>query len=70
MTVTVRAQQGETLDSICQRVLGATSDVTEQALQLNPGLAELGPILPQGTPVTLPAAAPQPARRDIINLWS
>ncbi|MCE8002525.1 tail protein X [Billgrantia ethanolica] len=67
---TVRAHQGETLDALCHRVLGTTAAVTEQVLQLNPGLAELGPILPEGTPVKLPDAPPQPERRDVIQLWT
>jgi phage tail protein X len=70
MTITVRALQGDTLDALCHRHLGATAVVTEQALRLNPGLAELGPVLPEGHPVTLPEAAPQPQQRDIIHLWS
>lgn len=70
MTITVRALQGDTLDELCHRHLGATATVTEQALALNPGLAELGPILPEGHRVTLPEAAPEPARHDTIHLWS
>nr|WP_181872787.1 tail protein X [Halomonas montanilacus] len=68
--MTVRAQQGDTLDSICHRVLGATADVTEQALQLNPGIAELGPILPQGTAVRIPEATPTPRRAQPVQLWT
>nr|WP_218118589.1 tail protein X [Halomonas gudaonensis] len=68
--MTVRAQQGDTLDALCHRHLRATAAVTEQALALNPGLAELGPVLPEGHAVTLPEAAPQPERNDTINLWS
>ncbi|MFM9269970.1 tail protein X [Halomonas elongata] len=67
----VRAHQGETLDRLCYRVLGRTAGVTEQALELNPGLAELGPELPHGTLVMLPdehAAAPPIA--NTIQLWS
>lgn len=70
MTITVRAQQGDTLDQLCHRHLGATAVVTEQALALNPGLAEIGPILPQGHLVTLPEAAPQPRQPEPINLWT
>ncbi|HKT28893.1 tail protein X, partial [Dyella sp.] len=47
----VRALQGETLDALCQRVLGRTASVTEATLAANPGLADLGPVLPQGYPV-------------------
>lgn len=64
------AQDGETLDAICWRVLGRTRDVTEQALELNRDLAALGARLPGGTPVALPepAAAAQ-TRRATVKLW-
>lgn len=67
----VRAHQGETLDRLCYRVLGRTAGVTEQALELNPGLAEFGPELPHGTLVTLPdEQAVEPPVADTIQLWS
>lgn len=50
----VYAHQGDTLDAICWRYLGQTQGVVEQTLLLNPGLTEQGPILEQGTAVTLP----------------
>jgi len=66
----VRARQGDTVDAICWRELGATRGVTEQVLELNRGLAQLGPILPEGTLVKLPArAAVAPAVLPLINLW-
>ena len=66
------AQQGETLDAICWRILGRTAQVTEQALAANPGLAALGVQLPGGTRVDLTAAAAaaeKPAQRHTISLW-
>ena len=66
------AQQGETLDAICWRVLGRTEGVTEQAYDLNPHLAALGPVLPGGTRVTLPetaTATATPVRRATVKLW-
>jgi len=66
------AQQGETLDAICWRVLGRTERVTERAYDLNPHLAELGPTLPGGTQVTLPdlaATSATPPRRATVKLW-
>lgn len=64
------AQEGETADLICWRVLGRTDRVTEQVLALNPGLAALGPKLPAGTPVTLPDSADTaPPTRDVVRLW-
>ncbi|MBB3185762.1 phage tail protein X [Halomonas fontilapidosi] len=66
----VRTHQGETLDALCYRVLGTTAGVTEQALKMNPGLAELGPILPHGTLVELPEEPPTTAVVDTVQLWS
>jgi len=69
--LTVRANQGETLDAICYRVFGRTAGVTEAALEANTGLADLGPVLPAGTVVTLPepANAVQPVI-DQVQLWN
>lgn len=66
---TIRAHQGETLDQICYRTFGVTAGITEQVLDLNPGIAELGPSLPQGTPVQLPDTSPQPQRTSTVQLW-
>lgn len=67
----VHAMQGDTLDLLCHRHLGATAGVVEQALELNPGLAALGPVLPHGTAVVLPnlSTAQTPATRALIQLW-
>lgn len=64
----VIANQNETLDAICHRVYGRTAGVVEQALLDNPGLAELGAVLPMGTPVELRDDPPQP-KKNLINLW-
>lgn len=66
----VRARQGDTVDAICWRELGATRGVVEIVLELNRGLANLGPVLPEGTPVTLPPRQTvAPAVVPLINLW-
>ena len=65
----LRAQQGETLDLIINRHYGYTAGITEQVLNLNPGLAALGPILPTGTLITMPAA-PTQAEQPLIQLWN
>ncbi|WP_105719459.1 tail protein X [Cronobacter dublinensis] len=62
------ALQGDTLDAICARHYGRTEEVVETVLTANPGLAELGAILPHGTAVELPDIAPAPAAES-INLW-
>ena len=48
------ALQGDTLDAICVRYYGRTEGVVETVLAANPGLAELGAVLPHGTAVELP----------------
>ena len=64
----LRSIQGDTVDRICQRVYGRTAGVTEQVLIANPGMADLGPILPMGTLITLPEQAPQ-AESPMLQLW-
>lgn len=66
----VQARQGDTLDQLCWRYLGASSGIVEAALQLNPGLADLGPQLPHGQVVTLPDAATTLSNNTrIVQLW-
>lgn len=69
MMTTVIAAQGDTVDSLCWHYYGRTAGVTEAVLDANPGLADLGPIIPHGTTVILPDAAPQPEQRQVVNLW-
>ncbi|MFY9327164.1 MAG: tail protein X [Georgfuchsia sp.] len=64
----VTSHQGDTVDLICQRHLRRT-DIVVDVLEANPGLAAFGPILPMGTPVTLPDAAPPAASTELIQLW-
>ncbi|KZY95251.1 MULTISPECIES: tail protein X [unclassified Erythrobacter] len=62
--------EGDTLDLICWRELGRTAGVVEAAVAANPGIADLGPVLPMGTPVVLPdVAIAAPGTRDIVQLW-
>ncbi|MNH30274.1 Phage Tail Protein X [compost metagenome] len=52
-----------------QRHYGYTAGITEQVLHLNAHLAELGPLLPIGTLITLPDA-PTQAEAPLIQLWN
>lgn len=68
----VYARQGDTLDLLCWRHLGRTAGVVEQALELNPGLCELGSILPHGTAVRLPDPTTTTTAanvRPLVQLW-
>lgn len=71
MARTVTAQQGDTLDALCWRVLGTTAGgVVEAALGLNPALAEAGPFLAEGRQVTLPdPPSAQTTTLETVNLW-
>lgn len=66
----VRSVQGDTVDMLCLRHLGTTGQgVVEATYANNPGLAELGAVLPNGTLVTLAHAPQTKATADTINLW-
>lgn len=67
----VTAQQGDTLDALCWRVLGTTAGgVVETALDQNPALAEAGPFIAEGTSVTLPdPPQAQTTILETVNLW-
>ncbi len=62
------ALQGDTLDAICVRYYGRTEGVVEAVLAANPGLAELGAVLPHGTAVELPDVQTAPVA-ETVNLW-
>ncbi|TYL43709.1 tail protein X [Dickeya sp. ws52] len=64
----VRAQQHDTVDALCWRHYGRTAGLTEQVLAVNPGLADIGPILPHGLLVELPDVEPS-ATTETLQLW-
>lgn len=49
-----RTRDGDVLDAVCLRHYGGKQDHVEAVLDANPGLADLGPVLPSGVLVTLP----------------
>ncbi|EHX2159146.1 tail protein X [Escherichia coli] len=64
----VYAMQGDTLDALCARYYGRTEGVVETVLKANPGLSELGVLLPHGTAIDLPDVSSSPVAKT-INLW-
>lgn len=65
-------EDGMTVDLLCWQLLGRTAEVTEAVLRANPGLAELGPILPLGTNVEIPEALERGTGqrvRKVVHLW-
>ncbi|MCT8273348.1 tail protein X [Xanthomonas translucens] len=67
----VYAQQGDTVDLLCWRYLGSTTGLVEKTLERNPGLAQLGLVLPHGTPVDLPevSTTTNAAAAATVQLW-
>lgn len=71
MADTIRARAGDTLDGLLWRERGLGPDALPAVMAGNRGIAGLGPILPAGTPVIIPAAAAAaPTTRDLVQLWS
>lgn len=65
------ARQGDKLDLLLWREAGLGPSELGRVLDANPGLADLGPILPLGTVVTVPATARATSARTlpVVNLW-
>ena len=53
---------------LCVARVGAAGLVVEAVLAANPGLAELGAVLPHGTAVELPDVQTAPVA-ETVNLW-
>ena len=66
----VRTQQNDSVDALCWRHYGRTAGVTEAVLAANPGLADHGPVLPQGLEVNMPEAQASAHQRQMVNLWN
>ncbi|NWB91598.1 tail protein X [Pseudomonas agarici] len=69
MATIVHAFQNDTVDALCWRYYGRTAGVTEAVLEANQGLADYGPVLPQGLPVQMPEDQNSAAQRQMVNLW-
>lgn len=65
----VIASQGDTVDMLCLRHLGSTAGVTEAVYELNPGLADAGPVLALGQSITLPDRPTASPRVATVQLW-
>lgn len=63
----VITRDGDMLDALCKRHLGAEGSVVE-VYALNPGLAAKGLVYPAGMAILFPDAAPSPTRSE-IRLW-
>lgn len=61
-------QQFDEVDAICWRYYGRTQQTVETVLALNPGLADLAPILPPGIVINLPDL-PEPSTSETLRIW-
>lgn len=69
MTTTYITKEGDVLDWVANKHYGALDNRQfELVLAANPGLADLGPILPSGIKVILPDLTP-PATSQGVRLW-
>ena len=70
----LRSIQGDTLDQLLWRDAGLGPGELTRVLDANAGLADLGPILPIGTVVLIPATATKTASATrvlpLTQLWS
>ena len=66
---TYRTSDGDVIDAVCRRYYGREAGAVEAVLEANPGLADLGPVLPAGVLVTLPDL-PRPLETiPTVKLW-
>lgn len=63
-----QTRDGDMLDAICFKHYGHLQQVTEPVLEHNQGLAQLGPIYPEGIIIRLPKFV-KPTQTNTINLW-
>lgn len=66
---TVRTTQGDTVDALCWRHFGRTAGLVELVYELNPGLADRGPVLPSGLEVTMPEQPAKKPNAPLLQLW-
>ncbi|MBY6056746.1 tail protein X [Leisingera daeponensis] len=67
--VSYRSKDGDTVDEIVWRYYGnQVRGALEVVLEANPGLADLGPVLPVGTTVQLPEIETS-KEVESVSLW-
>lgn len=67
MTLYVTRQFDE-VDAICWQYYGRTQQTVEVVMALNPSLADMMPILPEGMRIELPDI-PQPTTTQTLRIW-
>lgn len=65
-----RTKEGDMLDMVCLTYYGQAVRYVEAVLETNPGLAEIGAVLPAGIMIELPDFPEIKERAGSIRLWS
>jgi phage tail protein X len=68
--VRIPALADETVDALVWRAVGTRAGLVETVHAANPGLASLGPFLPEGTDVVVPLPATDTPTAPLVQLWS
>jgi len=68
MSHTYTTAEGDMVDEICHRIYGRSEGTTEAVYAANPGLADLGPVLPVGVVITLPDLSVAKTVKS-VRLW-
>jgi phage tail protein X len=61
-------RQFEMVDEICHSYYGRTQQTVEVVLAANPGLSDMGPVLPEGLTIALPDI-PEPSVSEVVRIW-
>lgn len=69
MATTYRCSQGDTIDYVCWKFYGQQSGAVEAVYEANPGLADLGEVLPVDTVLSLPDLPKPTVEAQPIRLW-
>lgn len=62
-------RDGDSVDYICWKHYGQQSGAVEAVYSANPGLADLGALLPAGIIIVLPELAKPAETVRVIRLW-
>ena len=70
MSAQYRTKTGDMLDELCWRYYKQQSGAVEFVLNANPGLADIGPVLPANIVIQLPELPEPVTEVQPIRLWS
>jgi phage tail protein X len=57
------------IDAICHRWYGGTAGTVEAVIRMNPGLADMMPILPPGVSIFMPDLPKPTETVSLIRFW-